>query len=216
MVTNPFPEDITSPDRIDVTKRIGEDRRLEQQPGNQFQTLMNQPTGVTEGEKAHLVSPFELAGQQSVLAKGPSYDTLLAQAATTEGTLADLQNQLNTPNLKLKQSHKYLLNNKLADADAHLRAASEKMGAPVLEPTKLSPGMGPINKFLNFIADGVSQVHSAKAHLQALKDKGTAVNPADFLLIQMKMNKAQQELEYSSVVLSKAVEGLKTIMQIQI
>jgi hypothetical protein len=36
------------------------------------------------------------------------------------------------------------------------------------------------------------------------------------LLIQVKMNKAQQALEYSSVLLGKAVEDIKTLFNVQI
>lgn len=166
--------------------------------------------------KLKWVPLFDLAGTNTPLAQGPSYDSLITQANSTESTFNDLRQQLNTPNLKLKQSQKYLLNNKLSDANTHIRSASDKIGAPLVEETKAPPGSGPIAKFLNFIGNGAAQIQNAKVEMQALKDKGDAVNPADYLLIQMKVNKAQQELEYASVVLSKAVDAVRTLMNIQL
>jgi hypothetical protein len=42
------------------------------------------------------------------------------------------------------------------------------------------------------------------------------MSPGDFLLVQLKLNKAQQLLEFSSVLLSNAVSDIKQFMQIQI
>ncbi len=50
-------------------------------------------------------------------------------------------------------------------------------------------------------------MQSAQQQLQNLKDKGKSINPGDFLLVQVKMNKAQQEIEFTSVLLSNAVSG---------
>lgn len=208
------PSDLTPTEKIESTKPIGQDRHLPV-PTEDFQALMQQPAGA-KAESAHMASPFDLAGTHSPLAQGPSYDALIAQTNSSEATYNDLRNQLNTPNLKLKQSQKHLLSNKLSDANVHLRSAAEKIGAPLVEETKVAPGSGPIAKFLNFVNNGVAQIQSAKQEMQSLKDKGQAVSPADYLLIQMKMNKAQQELEYSSVILSKAVSAVHTLMSIQL
>ena len=108
------------------------------------------------------------------------------------------------------------MKNKLVDANTNLRAANTKLGANVPaepDPAKFS---GPLGKFLGLLSDGQAQLTSAQKELQNLKDKGTSISPGDFLLIQVKMSKASQELEYTSVLLSNAVQGLKTMMQVQI
>jgi hypothetical protein len=75
---------------------------------------------------------------------------------------------------------------------------------------------GPLGKFLALLKDGQSQLASAQKQLQDLKDKGTNITPGDFLLIQVKISKATQELEYTSVLLSNAVQDFKTLMQVQL
>ena len=52
--------------------------------------------------------------------------------------------------------------------------------------------------------------------IQNMKLKGGSLSPAALLTIQVKLAKAQQELEYSSVLLSKAVDDIKTMFNIQL
>jgi hypothetical protein len=59
-------------------------------------------------------------------------------------------------------------------------------------------------------------MEAAKNQVSALKNSGTDLKPSDFLLIQLEMNKAQQELDFTSVLLSKVVEGTKMLMNVQI
>ena len=203
------------PERIDPTKRIGEEAKVPSTPSRSFETFMQQPNPLTQSPTQSL-SPFDLAHGQTVLPATPTPETLMAQAKMAQTTLGDVSTQLSTPNLKLKQAHKYLLKNKLTDANAHLRAANIKLGAETPEEKALPPGTGPVAKFLNFVTDGQNQLDSSIRQLSAIKDKGMQMNPADFLLVQIKLNKAQQEIEYSSVLLSKVIDDMKTLMNIQL
>ena len=69
---------------------------------------------------------------------------------------------------------------------------------------------------MNYLADGQQQLASAQRQLQSLKAKGDSLAPADFLLVQVKLNKAQQELDFTSVLLANAVSGFKTLMNVQL
>jgi hypothetical protein len=146
---------------------------------------------------------------------GPSFDTLLSQVKSSQALLGDMNNQLNTKNLKLKQSQRYLLRTKLNDANSHLRAANAKMGVEVPEvPT--TAGKGVVGKFLDYVNQGHANLAAAQDQVMKLKDKGASLNPADFLSIQLKLAHAQQEIEYASIMLSKAVEDIKMLFNIQI
>lgn len=206
--------------RLNISGPVGDEQRKPSMgPQTNFSSYMKGGTGesnpLLQGPKTGQVSPFDLAHGQ-VPAAGPTMSTLLAQATSAQSTLGDLANQLNTPNLKLKQSSKYILKNKLASAKAHIRSASAKMGAEEVPDTELPAGAGPVQKFLALVTDGQNQLEEAKKQIQALKDKGTNITPADMLLIQIKLNKAQTEIEYSSVLLSKAVDDMKMLMNIQL
>lgn len=220
MAESPF-DKLPATDRIDPTKEVGQQT---QKPPNEelFRNYMDQaagliPEGVERPEaKPPILSPFELAPPTTPLAAGPNFETLITQTGATEAAFHDLRDLLQTPNLHLRQAETFLLNNKLTDANSNLHAAAEKLGAELVPLSQAPPSLGPIEKFLLFIGDGERQLASAQTQLRTIQAKGENINPADFLLMQIKLNKAQQEVEFSSMVLSKALEGIKTIMQIQI
>lgn len=210
----PKPEDIT---RLNIAGPVGEEQKKPSMGAPSFQSYMQsgEPNPLLQGPKTAQVSPFDLAHGQ-VPAAGPTMTTLVAQANSAQSALGDLSNQLSTPNLKLKQSSKYILKNKLASAKANIRSASAKMGANEAPDKEIPTGAGPIQKFLALVTDGQNQLEEAKKQIQTLKDKGVGISPGDMLLIQIKLNKAQTEIEYSSVLLSKAVDDMKMLMNIQL
>lgn len=190
-------------------------------PTESFQSYMQQTAGAGPNPLAAQtppasMSPFDLAHGQTTLPASPSYATLLNQVNSTSNTLGGIQNQLSYPGLKLKDAHKYVLNDKLPESNALLRSANARLGAEAPPQTPISPGGGPIMKFLNMVSDGEGQIQAAKMQIQKLRDKGDQLSPGDMLLVQMKLNKAQQLLDFSSVLLSKAVDGFKQLMQTQL
>lgn len=220
MAEIPF-EKILSTDKIDQTKQIG---LGEQKGGNEelFRMYMDQAAGLagqavpSEGGETALLSPFELHPPTTPLAAGPSFETLVSQVGSAETSYKDLRNLVQTPNLHLRQSESMLVNTKLTDARSNVRTAAEKIEAPLISLSEPPASLGPLEKFLLFIGDGERQLANTQAKLREMQAKGDNVNPADFLLLQIKLNKAQQEVEFSSMVLSKAVEGIKSIMATQL
>lgn len=167
--------------------------------------------------KAAMISPFDLPqGGMHPATATPTFQTLISQVNNAQSTMGDLSTFLNTPGLKLKSKDKLALKNRMADANSRLRAANTRLGAEVPEPPEASHFTGPIGRFLAFISDGQQLLESAKSHLENLKAKGESLQPGDFLLIQVKLNKAQQELEYSSVLLATVVAAFKQLMQTQL
>lgn len=207
------PDDVSGAQPI---KRLGDDQPLKGGSKELFQTYMDKAAEQSNGaQKPPSVSPFDLAHGQTALTQGANIDTLIAQAKTAQTTLGDINSQLNTKNLKLKQSQRYLLRNKLSDANAMLKAANAKVGGDIPPPVASSGG-GVIGKFLDFINEGQSHISAIQQQLMSLKEKGDSLNPADFLGIQLKLSRAQQEIEYASIMLSKAVEDMKMLFNVQL
>jgi hypothetical protein len=161
-------------------------------------------------------SPMELAQNPTQLAQGPSFDSLISQAKSVQGMLGDVNTQLQTKNLKLKQSDRASLRSKLKNANSYLKAANVKMGADVTEEPPPTAGGGILGKFLGYVTQGQANVAAAQKQILNLKNKGDALKPADFLAIQIKLAHAQQEIEYASMMLANAVSGLKTLFNIQL
>lgn len=213
MVDEILPSDIQDPGRISPTKPVstGESGQGTTQPFASF--MKGSPTA---SASSSMISPFALMQGNTPLATTPNMDTLLGQVQGMQGTSKDIQNQLGTPHLKLKASTKYLLKNKLSESTDHLRSLNASLGTKAPSAPPLPSVAGPLGKFLNYITDGQAQMEAAKQQLQNLKANGASLSPGDFLLVQVKMNKAQQLLEFSSVLLSTAVSDIKQMMQVQL
>jgi len=214
-----LPGDIEDPGSIFPTTSIGAGGKEGMlAPTQGFSAFMNAGTAspLAAAGKSPMISPFALMQGTAPLATTPSMDTLMSQVNNAQSTLGDINNQLNTPNLKLKASTKYLVKSKLTDANDNLRTFNAKIGADVPSEPDASKFSGPLGRFFAYLNDGQAQMQSAQQQLQSLKDKGQNISPGDFLLVQVKLNKAQQLLEFTSVLLSNAVSDVKQLMQIQL
>lgn len=207
------PEDVT---RLDPLRKVGEEHKQMTNPSKGFNSYMEKASEQMQGSsKAGATSPFDLAQSQPPLASGPTFDSLLNQVKSSQSMLGDMSSDLNTKNLKFKQSQRYLLRSKLKNANSYLNAANAKLGVEASEVAP-STGGGILGKFVDYVSQGQSNLIAAQNKLVHLKDKGDHLNPADFIAIQLKLSYAQREIEYASIMLSKAVDDMKTLMNIQL
>lgn len=211
-----FSQKISQPTGIDPSKSIKSGQEEQAKPNQSFESYMKENPSQSSSEKSEGPSPFDLASQGQSAAAGPTHDSILGQMNSTSSVLGDLQNHLTNKNLKLRQSHKYLLRNKLTSANEQIRAATSKTGADTGPPIAKLSRQSPVNKFLGLLTDGQKQLSNAQSQIQNLNMNGKTMNPGDLLLVQVKLAKAQQELEYSSVLLSTAVSDIKTLFNIQL
>ena len=213
---------VDRPDRLDPTRKIGEDKlpggpTPDQSRGKSFESYMEKAAEQpAETKQSSPVSPFDLVQNQTPLMKGPTFDSLLSQVKSTQGMLGDINNDLQTKNLKLKPSQRHLLRSKLNDANSYLKAANVDMGAQAPPPPTPSGKGGILGKLLDYVAEGQGNLAAAQEQLSDLSKKGDSINPADFLAIQLKLAHAQQEIEYASIMLSKTVEDMRTLMNVQL
>ncbi|MBI3211250.1 MAG: hypothetical protein HYZ47_00995 [Simkania negevensis] len=210
------PEEISRATDIGATKSIQPEQELPQQPKESFQSFMEEGKGTqpTTSQTAG-VSPFDLAKEAAVPQTIPKIETINQQMQSTSTVLGDLQQQLNKKDLKLKSSQKYLLRNKLTSANENIRSVADKVGVETgpLPPTNIR--QSPVTKLISLVTDGQSQLEKTQDMIQKMTESGKPLNPGELLLIQVRLAKAQQQLEYSSILLSKAVDDIKTLFNIQ-
>lgn len=223
----PLPSDISSPSKIEALPNMSDDQQGIEERTQSFASLMQSKEPAAKGQemmshKVSNVSPFDLASNGARPIGTPNIETLMAQTNLAHNTMTTVQTQLSHPDLKLKASQKYLVKNKLSDANTNLRAANAKMGIVPTENNEelakaSTKGSGPIAQhLLRYVTDGLDQLEAAKKQLGAISAQGANLSPAEFMLVQLKMNKAQQELDFTSAVLGKSIEGFKSIMNVQI
>lgn len=161
-------------------------------------------------------SPMQALAPQTNVNGPPTMESVQQQMKATSTQLGDINQKLNTPNLKLKPSEKFLVRSKIEDAHTNIREAAQKIGVDTGSEVDTKSLQNPIAKFLALIGDGQKQLESAQDMIAKMSSNGQMVNPGDLLLAQIKINRAQQQLDFSSVVLSKALEGIKTLFNVQI
>ena len=192
---------------------------IKEKPGADFASHMQKGSGAQTGGPVGAATgssptPLELARPANFQPAAPSFNSLLSQAKGAQDTLGTVAKQLQSPNLKLKRSQTHLLRNKLTDANAHINTAAAKLG---IEPSQVKPsGGGHVEKFLSYINAGQNQFSAIQAKLQEMSASGEQLNAGDMMLLQAKMGVAQQEIEYSSTLLSKVIDSIKQIMAIQL
>jgi len=159
----------------------------------------------------------------------------LATQATSEGSkvtptpkslseqAGHLQSQLRRPRAVLLESGTLPLDAKtvttlsghIEHVERSLREASKiatgvEVGGKV--PTEQSPGV----RFLSYVTESEKHLSNMVAEIEAMELSKDKLTPAKLLAIQVKLGFVQQELEFFTTVLNKALESTKTIMNVQI
>ena len=159
-------------------------------------------------------SPAQLPQGAQAAQGAPTIDSVVSQIGTSQDSLGNVQNKLNTKDLRLTNSQKHLVRNKLSNTSTYLRAVNAKLGVDT-PPMPPHTG-GPIEKFLSYVQDGENQMNAAKQKLMQIKSDGSNMSPADMMLIQIKMNQAQLEISYTSTLLGKVISSLTQILNTQL
>lgn len=88
-------------------------------------------------------------------------------------------------------------------------------GKLALAPAKLeepSKATATLEHFVNYIAGAQNQMRNVT---EALQKKGQNITPADLLAVQSKMNGIQIQIEFFTTIIGKAVDNIKTVLNIQ-
>lgn len=143
---------------------------------------------------------------------------LVAQTEQAIHQIDDLKARLSVPDSSLKESAVPILRNKLSHVDESIRIALSHVETEFPEKTTpIVPKENVISRFLGLLTDGQARLQTLSLDVERMStDTLKEINPARLLLIQIKVGQIQQELEFFSGVLNKALESTKTIMNVQV
>lgn len=151
-----------------------------------------------------------------------STQSLLAQTDQVISKIDEVKETLAAPNVSIKSpTHVKLLENKLSHIDESLRIALSKAGVE-LTPVQGQPKVpliensNPIERFLGLLTDGQWQLDKLSQELTLMGKANKELSPVNMLAIQIKVGQIGQELQLFYSLLSKALESVKTIMNIQV
>lgn len=193
---------------------------------DEFTRLMQQPTG--PGATATSSIPnAETVFQRPVIKEPATAESVKQQALQTRSQMDHLQNLLQDPRLKIDPSNpqtsklrlsradQKLLEAKLPIAHEKVRSASKTLGidsGPKLQPSK---DTSLLQKALMFLSDGQAKLNTIATVSNEL-GKSSNVSPSTYMQAQVKINAASQEVQFCTTSISKILDALKTIVNMQI
>lgn len=167
-----------------------------------FPTLMDEVSKLNARvDHVAEASPHQLVGQA---------DDIIAQIDKVKETLNS------SPDADLNKTAQRILRNKLSHVDENLKVALSRVGVEYTPPPLPTNFETPIDRFLGLLTHGQSQLQGMSKELNHYALNKEEMNPASLLLVQIKMNYVQQEIELFTSMLNKALESTKTIMNVQV
>lgn len=141
---------------------------------------------------------------------------LITQANEVMGKIEELKLKLNTPNLEIKSSVQQEMRNKLSHIDDSLRVAMSRTGLEYTPPPPADGAQNAIHRFLGLLTDGQDKLQNLTTDIARLDASGAPFSPATMIVLQLKIGMMQQQIEFFSTLLNKALESTKTIMNVQV
>jgi hypothetical protein len=171
------------------------------------------PTGTAQAEQ---ISPMDLASSSTASGtqRGiPTPDELITQAQQINDRLGGFKQQLAMPGLKFKPSTSEVLSGHLNNITDNLSIISSRLSTPAAPRANPADATSAIEYFLNYLTGSQQQLNKI-SQMISHPPTGT-LQPGDLLAIQVKMTGVQQQMEFFSVLLGKAIDNIKTVMSIQ-
>lgn len=192
----------------------------------QFDAMMSKQTDNTKStavQSTERGSLMDVAREASPLSSATQVNrsNLIAQTQEAITKIEEIKKTLKSPNITIKNSAMELLQRKLDHIDESVKRALSRTGLESLSAeqavsNKPHERVNPIERFLGYLTNGQSQLETLGSELRVMSTNGKNLTPVDMLAIQFKVSQIQQELELFTSLLNKALESVKTIMNIQV
>lgn len=214
--------------KLDVSADLIKQARpvpIEQPGSGRFANIMEQQARPEKTEfasqpqtRASLMEEVAKANQKIDTISKWNTSKLVNQADEAIKRMDEVKKVLSDPNIKIKHSVQTLLQKKLVHVEDNLKIALEKAGieyTPV-DKSQAKGLLNPIKRFIGYLTHGQDQLQNLSNHIHELGITGRELSPADMISVQIKVGRIQQEIEFFTSLLNKALESTKTIMNVQV
>ncbi len=173
-------------------------------------------------QKLSPIDQMSISSHRIERLKPVTVDQIVEQAdnvrASVQAPIAKLEEaQRTNPDLRFSPAHDALLTDKLIHVDSSLKTALNKVGVEVTaSEIQQNVGQKPLVKFLNMLSNSDRQLYTLVGEISSLQNSKERLTPEKLLAVQIKLGFVQSELEFFTNVLNKALEGTKTIMNVQV
>lgn len=217
---------IDSPEKTKFDAAISKaDLNWQINQATQLQAAQIQETEqVTATKKTSLIDEISQSQQKIQQLQPASIDQITAQAEDLRGAIKPKIEQIQStladnPDTKIRPDYEAQLSSKLIHIDTSLKAAVSKVGNEVSASQIEGVGTGqqaPLVKFLNYLTTSDQKLQHLVSDIKGLDVEHKQLTAGQMLTLQIKLGFVQQELEFFSNVLNKALEAVKTTMNVQI
>lgn len=169
-------------------------------------------------------SPMEAAVR---ISQEPAKVTPTPKSVLDQAT--NLRSSLDRPRAVLLEIQRLPADPKIKDAALSSRELSDQIGhveRSLREATQLTTGVEvgstvpvdkpPLTKFLGYLTESDKRLTTIMDEIRALDIQKNKLTPEKLLAIQIKMGFMQQQLEFFTATLSKSLDSIKTLMNVQI
>jgi hypothetical protein len=193
-----------------------------------FDSLMDQPIKPADTSVEPVVqasqkpTPIDQISNSNPAANSlsPSPQNIVAKTQEAINKIEKLKADLETPNARIKPEYKNLVNNKLVHINENIQIALSKAGVEYTPPaqatTATASPANPIERFLGYLTDGQYRLQHLSDEVEAMHANRQEISPAAMLAVQIKVGYVTQELTFFSGMLSKSLDSIKTLMNVQV
>ncbi|MCE5293999.1 MAG: hypothetical protein LLF94_05240 [Chlamydiales bacterium] len=173
-------------------------------------------------QKISPIDQMSISSNRIERLKPVTVDQIVQQAedlrANIQAPIAKIQEaQSSQTPVRISPAHDALLTDKLIHVDSSLKTALNKVGVEVTaQEIHNNVGQKPLVKFLNMLSNSDRQLYTIVGEINSLQNSKEKLTPEKLLAVQIKLGFVQSELEFFTNVLNKALEGTKTIMNVQV
>lgn len=188
----------------------------QQEQQQRQQTTTQQIEAVSANKKPTLMDQVADLNRKVEHVKKVQPADIVAQAQDVISRMSQIKDQLAVPDQSIRPAYRDLLKNKLTHIDENLRIALSAAGVENVPPPSQASSNNPIDRFLGFLTHGQAQLSTIAKEVESMHLNKNNINAGAMLAVQIKVGFIQQELEFFSSVLNKALESTKTIMNVQV
>jgi hypothetical protein len=173
-----------------------------------------EPTQQVQNENIGKPSPMQNV-QPVEPSSRPSKAEIVQKTDAMVHRIDDIKKELSTAG-QVNPAYHNVLQSKLSHINESVKIALSKVGVEgaAMKPPASVTGNGAIDKFLGMLTHGQSEMTKLSSSMSG--DASGSFSPGQLLAVQIKVNHMQQEIEFFTSALSKALESVKTIMNVQV
>lgn len=212
----------------EVTSKLNGDASVAAPEKAQFDALMQQGTKAAPenlatahaAPQAHVVDPAATQVKNVDPTKMDMFTLNKDYVTQSQEFLKKVEKAtpLPTEDANIKKDFRPVMRNRLTHMEESLdslQVALKNAGVEYTAPESKN-NRNPIEQFLGNLEHAQTQMNNLGVYLEGMASSNKELSPANMLAIQIKVNHLQQELEFFTSLLNKALESTKTIMNVQV